>query len=44
MQRNWARVRTHLDSIEARDELLTLAARRRELEGGLGRLYQEHGG
>lgn len=38
---NWARVRTHLDSIEARDELLTLEARRRELEGGLERFYQD---
>jgi very-short-patch-repair endonuclease len=38
---NWARVRTHLDQIEARDELLTLARRRRDVEGGLARLYRE---
>ena len=38
---NWARVRTHLDAIEARDELLTLARRRREVETGLARFYQE---
>lgn len=38
---NWARMRSFLDSIEARDELLTLAARRRDLEGGLARLYSD---
>jgi very-short-patch-repair endonuclease len=38
---NWARVRTHLDQIEAREELLTLARRRREVEGGLARFYRE---
>lgn len=38
---NWARVRSHLDSIEARDELLTISARRRNLEGGLARLYKD---
>ena len=38
---NWARMRSYLDSIEARDELLTLAARRRDLEGGLARLYRD---
>ncbi|MHB1936426.1 MAG: AAA domain-containing protein [Acidobacteriaceae bacterium] len=38
---NWARVRTHLDMIEARDELLTLARRRREVETGLARFYHE---
>ncbi len=38
---NWARVRTHLDMIEAREELLTLSARRQELERGLARRYQE---
>jgi len=38
---NWARVRTYLDAIEARDELLTLARRRREVEGGLARFYRE---
>ena len=38
---NWARVRSHLEKIEARDELVTLFARRRELEGGLARLYKD---
>jgi hypothetical protein len=38
---NWARVRTHLDTIEARAELLTLARRRREVETGLARFYKE---
>jgi very-short-patch-repair endonuclease len=38
---NWARMRTHLDSIEARNELLALSARRRDLECGLSRLYKE---
>jgi very-short-patch-repair endonuclease len=38
---NWARVRTHLDQIEAREELLTLARRRRDVEGGLARFYRE---
>jgi very-short-patch-repair endonuclease len=38
---NWARVRTHLDQIEARGELLTLAQRRREVEGGLARFYRD---
>jgi very-short-patch-repair endonuclease len=38
---NWARVRTHLDNIEARNELLELSARRRDLEGGLSRLYKD---
>lgn len=37
---NWARVKAHLDKIEARDELLTLASRRRDLEGGLAKLYE----
>ena len=37
---NWARVRTHLDQIEAREELLTLARRRRDVEGSLARFYQ----
>lgn len=37
----WARIKTHLDSIEAREEFLTLAARRRELESGLARLYKD---
>lgn len=38
---NWARVRTHLDQIEAREELLTLARRRREVEEGLARFYRD---
>jgi very-short-patch-repair endonuclease len=38
---NWARVKNHLDSIEAREELRTLAARRRDLESGLARLYED---
>jgi very-short-patch-repair endonuclease len=37
---NWARVKAHLNSIEARDELRALAARRRDLEAGLARLYE----
>lgn len=37
---NWARVRSHLESIEAREELRTLAARRRDLERGLAKLYE----
>ncbi len=37
---NWARVQSHLDKIEAREELLTLASRRRELEAGLAKLYE----
>jgi hypothetical protein len=38
---NWARMRFHLDHIEARSELIALTARRGELEGGLARLYKE---
>jgi very-short-patch-repair endonuclease len=38
---NWARLKAHLDSIDGRDELLTLTARRRVLEARLGRLYEE---
>lgn len=38
---NWARLRNHLDAIEAREELLTMAARRRNLETGLARLYED---
>jgi very-short-patch-repair endonuclease len=38
---NWARLKTHLEDIDARDEMRTLAARRRELEAGLARLYEE---
>ncbi len=37
---NWARVKSHLDSIEAREELRTLSARRRDLERGLAKLYE----
>jgi len=36
----WARLKTHLDSIEARDELLAMASRRSDLERGLARLYE----
>lgn len=38
---NWARMRSFLYSIEARDELVALAARRRNLEDGLSRLYRD---
>jgi very-short-patch-repair endonuclease/DNA-directed RNA polymerase subunit L len=38
---NWARIRTYLDSIEARNELFTLTAKRRDLESSLSRLYQD---
>lgn len=38
---NWARVKTHLHNIEARDELVALFARRRDLEVGLARLYKD---
>lgn len=34
-------MRTHLETIEARHELVAMAARRRELEAGLSRLYKE---
>ena len=37
---NWARVKSHLDKIEAREELLVLASRRRDLEAGLAKLYE----
>ncbi|MBL8492970.1 MAG: very short patch repair endonuclease [Rhodocyclaceae bacterium] len=37
----WARVKSHLDSIEAREELLALSERRRNLENGLSRFYKE---
>lgn len=36
----WSRLRAHLESIESREELRTLAARRRDLEAGLARLYE----
>lgn len=38
---NWARMKSHLNNIEARDELKALAARRRNLEGGLSKLYKD---
>lgn len=38
---NWARVRTHLQEIEAREKLVRLFARRKDLENGLARLYEE---
>jgi very-short-patch-repair endonuclease len=37
----WARLKSHLDGIEAREALLTLSARRRDLEQGLSKLYEE---
>jgi very-short-patch-repair endonuclease len=37
----WARIRSHLEAIEAREELVTLAARRRDLEQGLSKFYGE---
>lgn len=37
---NWSRIKTHLNSIEAREELQTLAVRRRDLEAGLAKLYE----
>lgn len=37
---NWARVKAHLEAIEAREELVSLAARRRDLEAGLAKLYE----
>ena len=36
----WARLKTHLDAIDNRDEMRSLAARRRDLEKGLARLYE----
>lgn len=36
----WSRVRAYLDAIESREELRTLASRRRDLEAGLARLYE----
>ena len=38
---NWARLQTYLEGIDDRDEMRTLAARRRGLEAGLARLYEE---
>ena len=37
---NWARIKYHLDKVEAREELLTLANRRIDLEAGLAKLYE----
>ena len=37
----WARIKSYLETIEAREELITLSARRRDLEGGLARLYKD---
>lgn len=37
----WARVKSHLDKIEAREELLGLSGRRRDLEQRLSKLYRE---
>ncbi len=37
----WARVKNHLASIEARDELVSLSAERREAERQLARYYEE---
>lgn len=37
----WARMRSYLEGIEARKELLLLAERRGALEGGLARLYKD---
>lgn len=37
---NWSRIKFHLDQIEAREELLTLATRRSDLEAGLAKLYE----
>lgn len=37
---NWARIKNHLASIEAREELLTLAQRRRDLEKVLAQQYE----
>jgi very-short-patch-repair endonuclease len=36
----WARLKSHLDEIEGRAELQALAARRRDLERGLAKLYE----
>ncbi|MGH8627682.1 MAG: AAA domain-containing protein [Gammaproteobacteria bacterium] len=38
---NWARMRSHLESIESRIELVALSSRRRDFEGRLGRLYRD---
>ena len=38
---NWARMRSHLNAIEAREELLVLARRRHTAEQSLARFYRE---
>jgi very-short-patch-repair endonuclease len=38
---NWARIKNHLASIEAREELLTLSQRRRDLEKVLAQQYEQ---
>ncbi|AQV92656.1 very short patch repair endonuclease [Cupriavidus necator] len=38
---NWARMRTHLDKIEARKELVELNARRTDLEAALAQMYKD---
>ncbi|MDA8456438.1 AAA domain-containing protein [Acidovorax sp. GBBC 3334] len=37
---NWARVKSHLDTIDAREELLALSSRRRDLERLLAQQYE----
>ena len=37
---NWARIKNYLDKIEARQELLTLGVRRRDLEKALAQQYE----
>ena len=37
---NWARIKNHLDQIEARQELIALGARRRDLERALAQQYE----
>ncbi|MDE2382874.1 MAG: hypothetical protein KGL71_11795, partial [Xanthomonadaceae bacterium] len=37
---NWARIKNYLDRIEAREELLTLGRRRRDLERALAQQYE----
>jgi very-short-patch-repair endonuclease len=38
---NWARIKRHLESIDARGELVSLANRRVSIETGLAKLYKE---
>lgn len=38
---NWARMRAHLESIEARQELVELSAKRTNLENALAKFYRE---